>query len=57
MVPNVHFCVWAARGSCYEAAGFFGQGEWAAGAAPSEMAKQISLFAIWQKKACPEDSG
>ena len=25
----------------------------AAGAAPSEMAKQISLFAIWQKKACP----
>ncbi len=37
--------------------GFPGQDELAAGAAPSEMAKQISLFAIWQKKACPEESG
>ena len=36
---------------------FPGQDEWAAGAAPSEMAKQISLFAIWQKKACPEVAG
>lgn len=31
--------------------GFPGKDEWAAGAAPSEMAKQINLFAIGQKKA------